>query len=82
MRIISQSGTCDMPYEKVVLTIGKDDDCYRIYAGTIHEGEEWILASYTTKKQAMKVFNDMSFAYKHGEKVFKFESEITEISDR
>lgn len=56
MRIISQNGKVDMPYEKTVFYLA----CEQIVAK--HEGTKYILATYSTEEKAIKA---MEMCRKH-----------------
>ena len=48
MRIISQNGRVDMPYEKIALYLS----CEQIVAK--HEGTKYLLATYSSEEKAVK----------------------------
>ena len=67
MRIISQDGCYDAPYEKAVLHIFKYKDEYEIGAfslDTIDDGEAYLcMAIYFTKEKAIKAMEMCKEAY-------------------
>ena len=67
MRVISQDGTIDMPYEEVLITIGCSGDKreYRINGHLIYqEGSSSVkIATYSTEEKAKKAMEMLRDAY-------------------
>lgn len=66
MRIISQDGMIDLPYESIGVSINYNDDCMIIAypAGNVssHNGY-WVMARYLTAGKAKKVIEMLRDAY-------------------
>lgn len=58
MRIISQNGRVDMPYEKIALYLS----CEQIVAK--HEGTKYLLATYSSEEKAIKAMEMCRKEYK------------------
>lgn len=52
MRLISQNGRVDVPYENVILTVGNDGI---ILVTFFSSDEDFVFAIYSTKEKALKV---------------------------
>lgn len=64
MRIISQDGRFDLPYELVVVSIDTVDKMTIIaYAVNSDDSEIWKLAEYSTKEKAVKVMEMLRTEY-------------------
>lgn len=63
MRLISQSGMLDIPYENVALSVGCKEGMYVIYAHTAYEGMPCIFGEYATKEKTVKVLEELHNAY-------------------
>lgn len=61
MRIISQSGTNDMPYETTILAIANSGTC--IMAITPN-GQQMLMAQYSTQEKAEKAMKKLHEAYR------------------
>lgn len=66
MRIISQNGNVDLPYEKFVLGITKDNKiaCCRECVAPPYEIYNGIIAEYSSKEKALKVIEMLREQYK------------------
>ena len=66
MRILSQTGINDLPYEKVGICINFHNDreviAYPINGNNLY-GEYWILARYSTESKARKTIEMLHDAY-------------------
>ena len=62
MRVISQNGMVDVPYENVALTVDKSDE-YVIHGHTAYEDKACLLAKYSTEEKALKVMERLRKAY-------------------
>ena len=63
MRIISQGGKIDLPYEQVSISIDCDDE-RTIIAYAVSSGTIWELAEYSTKEKAVKAMEMLREEYK------------------
>lgn len=65
MRIISQNGNVDLPYEKFVLGITKDNKiaCCRECVAPPYEIYNGIIAEYSSKEKALKAMEMLREAY-------------------
>lgn len=73
MRIISQTGMMDIPYDKAVLLDGGRGEigCALIMAGSQLE----IIAKYSTPEIARNIMQNLHKQYADGSKVFRFPRE-------
>lgn len=62
MRVISQSGMVDLPYENVALTVDKSDG-YVIHGHTSYEDKACLLAKYSTEEKALKAMEMLLTTY-------------------
>ena len=73
MRVISQDGTIDMPYEEVLITLGCSGDKreYHINGHLIYqEGSSSVkFATYSTEEKAKKAMEMLRDAYQYGKRV-------------
>lgn len=71
MRVISQDGTIDTPYEGVLITLGCSGDKreYHINGHLIHpEGSSSVkIATYSTEEKAKKAMEMLRIAYENNE---------------
>ena len=71
MRVISQDGTIDMPYEEVLITLGcsRDKREYHINGHLIYkEGSSSVkIATYSTEEKAKKAMEMLRIAYGNNE---------------
>ena len=51
MRLVSQDGTCDIPYNLCSVYMLKAYDCYKVLAS---HTENYTLATYSTEQKALK----------------------------
>ena len=67
MRVISQDGTIDMPYEEVLITLGCSGDKreYHINGHLIYqEGSSSVkIATYSTEEKAKKAMEGLRYVY-------------------
>lgn len=63
MRVISQNGMVDVPYENVALTVDKSDG-YVIHGHTSYEYKACLLAKYSTEEKALKVIDMLHDTYR------------------
>lgn len=64
MRIISQDGRFDLPYELVAVSIDTVDEMMIIaYAVNSEDSEIWNLAEYSTKEKAVKAMEELRTEY-------------------
>lgn len=64
MRIISQNGKVDLPYEKIAISIDCDDEMTIIaYAVNSDDDTIWNLAEYSTKEKAEEVMKMLRTEY-------------------
>lgn len=64
MRIISQDGRFDLPYELVAVSIDTVDEMMIIaYAVNSEDSEIWNLAEYSTKEKAVKAMEMLRTEY-------------------
>lgn len=66
MRVISQSGMVDVPYENVAFTVDKSDE-YVIHGHTAYEYKACLLAKYSTEEKALKAIEQLRDAYMKNE---------------
>ena len=66
MRVISQNGMVDVPYENVAFTVDKSDK-YVIYGHTAYEDKTCLLAKYSTEEKALKAMEKLREAYMKNE---------------
>lgn len=76
MRLISQEGRYDIPYEDFVLGVIKGRTKTHIL--TRYEGEDFDLTSYSSIEKAQKVMNLLHIAYELGGKIFEFPEDSDE----
>ena len=62
MRIISQGGKIDLPYEQISISIDCDDE-RTIIAYAVSSGTIWELAEYSTKEKAEEVMKMLRTKY-------------------
>lgn len=62
MRIISQNGRVDLPYEQISISIDYDDEM-AILAYAVSSGTIWELAEYSTKEKAEKAMEMLRETY-------------------
>ena len=64
MRMISQDGKVDLPYEQVVVTINAADE-KTIIACPVNVADEtyWNMAKYSTKEKAAKAMEELRTEY-------------------
>lgn len=62
MRIISQDGRVDLPYEQVAVAIDYDDEM-AILAYAVSSGTIWELAEYSTEEKAEKAMERLRAEY-------------------
>ena len=62
MRIISQDGKIDLPYEQISISIDYDDEM-AIIAYAVSSGTIWELAEYSTKEKAEKAMEELRTEY-------------------
>lgn len=84
MRVISQNGMVDVPYENVAFTVDKSDE-YVIHGHTSYEYKACLLAKYSTEEKALKAMEMLHILYEDREcwnayfydypKVFRFPSD-------
>lgn len=64
MRIISQDGRVDLPYEQVAVAIDTTDTAMIIaYAASSDDGTIWNLAEYSTKEKAEEAMKMLRTEY-------------------
>lgn len=68
MRVISQDGSVDMPYEKIALYLS----CKQIVAK--HEETKYLLATYPTREKAIKAMEECRWTWRkhNGFMIFQF----------
>ena len=66
MRVISQNGMVDVPYENVALTVDKSGE-YVIHGHTAYEDKACLLAKYSTEEKALKAIEQLRDAYMKNE---------------
>lgn len=74
MRVISQDGMIDFPYEHVIVNISYiDNKCIVANGVNCHDGEPFTVAKYDTEKKAMKAMEMLRDLYNRLEtrKMFK-----------
>lgn len=62
MRIISQDGKIDLPYEQISISIDCDDE-RTIIAYAVSSGTIWELAEYSKKEKAAKAMEELRTEY-------------------
>ena len=62
MRIISQGGKIDLPYEQISISIDCDDE-RTIIAYAVSSGTIWELAEYSKKEKAEKAMEELRTEY-------------------
>lgn len=62
MRIISQDGKIDLPYEQISISIDCDDE-RTIIAYAVSSGTIWELAEYSKKEKAAKAMEELRPEY-------------------
>ena len=62
MRVISQNGMIDVPYENVALTLDKAGE-YVIHGHTSYEYKSCLLAKYSTEEKALKAIEMLHNTY-------------------
>lgn len=69
MRIISQNGNVDLPYEKFVFGITKDNKiaCRRECVAPPYEIYNGIIAEYSSKEKALKAMKMLRKSYENNE---------------
>ena len=67
MRLISQDGRYDFPYEKVMVTIEPEKMCDILVSTpeTAVMGQAIIAAEYSTPEKAIKAMEQLQYAYRH-----------------
>ena len=61
MRVISQHGNVDLPYEQIVV-------CYAVESViALHNGEKYVLGEYSSKEKAYKAMEMLRKAYEDNE---------------
>lgn len=68
MRVISQDGRVDMPYEKIAIYLS----CEQIV--TKHEETRYMLATYSTREKAIKAMEECRWTWRkhNGFMIFQF----------
>lgn len=64
MRVISQSGKIDIPYENVALSISEKQEKYTICGHTPYENRPCILAEYNSEDNAERALEMLHEAYR------------------
>jgi len=72
MRLISQYGESDIPYERIVVELNKKDKTKIIGYGVDGFDGHWTLAKYSTEEKARIVMGMIRNAYKAERKCFCF----------
>lgn len=62
MRVISQNGMVDVPYENVAFTVDKSDG-YVIHGHTAYEDKACLLAKYSTEEKGKRAMEMLHNAY-------------------
>lgn len=77
MRVISQDGRVDMPYEKIAIYLS----CEEIIAK--HEETRYLLATYSTREKAIKAMEECRWTWwKHnGFMIFQFPADEDRSED-
>ena len=70
MRIISQDGMDDIPYEDIWFTLRQVEDHFEIQAEA-KDGEMYLVAEYKNEKQAKSVFHGMYRNYMQDKKYYQ-----------
>lgn len=66
MRVISQNGKVDLPYEQIAISIDCDDEMTIIaYAVNSEDDTIWNLAEYSTKEKAEEVMKMLREGYRN-----------------
>ena len=65
MRVISQDGTLDMPYEQVIIQRFKNEIYFlnKNLAGIDDLVSDIVIAKYSTEEKAQKAMNELKYAY-------------------
>lgn len=65
MRVISQDGTLDMPYEQVIIQRFKDEIYFlnKNLTGVEHLVGDMVAAKYSTEEKAQKAMSELKYAY-------------------
>lgn len=65
MRVISQDGTLDMPYEQVIIQRFKDEIYFlnKNLTGVEHLVGDMVVAKYSTEEKAKKAMSELKYAY-------------------
>lgn len=64
MRVISQDGRIDLPYEQIVVVNNTVDEMAIIaYAVNSYDDTVWKLAEYSTKEKAVKAMEELRTEY-------------------
>ncbi len=63
MRLISQSGMLDIPYENVALSVGRKEGMYVIYGHTAYKNMPCVLGKYATKEKTVRVLEGLHKTY-------------------
>lgn len=71
MRIISQDGNIDFPYEKTILKVSSSGDVNLITA-YYTDSVNYVMANYTTKYKAKKALENLRSEYELGYSCFQF----------
>jgi hypothetical protein len=81
MRIISQDGKLDLPYEKLILRIirGKYKDV--MYVAIIEEGRNLTIAKYSSEEKAQKAMDMLHETYSNSLLIKTFDSLYLNIKD-
>jgi hypothetical protein len=67
MRVISQDGTCDVPYELVYISIGYNSKKQIIVYNHNDRYNPFTLAEYSTEEKAIKAMELLRACYQHSE---------------
>lgn len=63
MRVISQDGRIDLPYEQIAVAIDCDEMAIIAYAVSSYDDTVWKLAKYSTEEKAEKVMEMLRTEY-------------------
>ena len=65
MRVISQDGTLDMPYEQVIIQRFKNEIYFlnKNLTGAEHPAGDMVVAKYSTEEKAQKAMSELKYAY-------------------
>lgn len=70
MRLISQNGLVNAPFENSIIRVDKEMDSFVIYIGT--NSKPVILGQYDTLNRAEDVLEDMNAAFLRNERCYHF----------